>query len=412
MTTTLLRDEMLQLPSDQDASGRSLGSEELACLREVLESGVLTSTKGRAVKEFERRFASALGVRHAHACSSGTAAIHAAMAAVDPEPGDEVITSPITDMGALTPILYQGAIPVFADVDPHTGNVTAETVAARLSRHTRAVIATHLFGNPCEMGEIVALARQHRLPVVEDCAQAFGAACQGRPVGTIGSVGCFSLQQGKHITTGEGGLVVSSNEFLARRLFLFINKAWGYGDPMPDHTFLALNYRMSELQGAVALAQVAKLDAMVERRVAAAERLNEQLAGVPGLALPRAAPGNRHTYWKYCLNVDSTVIEGGSLGLARLLRPQGIWCTPRYIEKPAFHCQIFRHQRTFGRSRHPFSLARPEALDYSPSLFPGTFQFLDEVLVLPWNERYTDEHVDAIASAVAGAARELGRGLQ
>jgi perosamine synthetase len=409
MTTTVLRDETYQLPSDQDASGRSFGHEELDCLREVLESGVLNSTRGRAVKAFEERFAASLGARHAYACSSGTAAVHAAIAAIDPDPGDEVITSPITDMGALTPILYQGAIPVFADVDPASGNVTAATIADRLGSRTRAIVVTHLFGNPCEMDQIMALAQARRLPVIEDCAQAFGATWHDRPLGTIGAAGCFSLQQGKHITTGEGGIVVSSNEFLVRRLALFINKAWGYGDPAPDHTFLALNYRMSELQGAVALAQLGKLDFSVRQRVLMADLLSERLAGTPGLRLPRASPGGRHTYWKYCLGVDPEVLAGGNQALARLLRPQGISCMPRYIQKPAFHCQVFRDQRTFGRSRYPFTLARPEAVDYSPQLFPGTFQFLDEALVLPWNERYTAEHVDAIASAVSAAAGQLAR---
>ncbi len=412
MTTTVLRDEILQLPSDQDASGRSFGGEELDRLREVLERGVLNSTRGRAVKAFEERFAASLGARHAYACSSGTAAIHAAIAAIDPDPGDEVITSPITDMGALTPILYQGAIPVFADVDPASGNVTAATLAARLSSRTRAIVVTHLFGNPCAMDEIMALAHARRLPVIEDCAQAFGAAWQDLPVGTIGAAGCFSLQQGKHITTGEGGIVVSSNEFLVRRLSLFINKAWGYGDASPDHTFLALNYRMSELQGAVALAQLGKLDSAVRQRALMADLLSERLAGTPGLRLPRAAPGGRHTYWRYCLGVDPEVLAGGNQALARLLCPQGVSCLPRYIQKPAFHCQIFRDQRTFGRSRYPFTLARPEAVDYSPQLYPGTFQFLDEVLVLPWNERYTEEHVDAIASAVTAAAGQLARAGQ
>ena len=140
-----------RLPSDQDSSGRNLGEEELAFLQEVIESGTLTATKGRMVKLFAEEFARMLGARHAIACSSGTAAIHAAVAALDPEPGDEIITSPITDMGALAPILYQGAIPVFADVDPRTGNVTADTIAARLSDRTKAIVVTHLFGNPCEM---------------------------------------------------------------------------------------------------------------------------------------------------------------------------------------------------------------------------------------------------------------------
>ncbi|HYP12302.1 MAG TPA: DegT/DnrJ/EryC1/StrS family aminotransferase, partial [Bryobacteraceae bacterium] len=142
------------LPSDQDASGRTLGNEEIALLTDTVRSGILTSTKGAAVKTFEQRFASMLGAGYGYACSSGSAAVHAAIAAVNPEPGDEIITTPITDMGALTPILYQGAIPVFADVDPDTYNLTAETIRRCLSRRTRAIIVTHLFGNPCQMGPI------------------------------------------------------------------------------------------------------------------------------------------------------------------------------------------------------------------------------------------------------------------
>src|SRR5262249_34108082 len=160
-------------PSDQDASGRTLGAEEIDLVSQAIRTGTLTSTKGTFVKTLEERFAVALGSRHAHACSSGTAAIHTALAAINPEPGDEVITTAITDMGALTPILHQGAIPVFADVDPNTYNVTASTIEARLSPKTRAIIVTHLFGNPCDMGPIVDLAKAHNLPVIEDCAQAF-----------------------------------------------------------------------------------------------------------------------------------------------------------------------------------------------------------------------------------------------
>ena len=251
--------QRMRLPSDGDSSGRDLGRDELDRLREVIESGTLNCTKGRAVKEFEARFAKRYGVEFGRATTSGTASIHAAIAAVDPEPGDEIITSPITDIGALSPIIYQTAIPVFADVDPLTYNVTAETIAPRITRRTRAIIVTHLFGNPCDMGPILDLARKHELPVIEDAAQAYEAECDGQLVGTIGDFGCFSLQQGKHMTTGEGGIVITRNEKYWRRLWLFVDKAWGYGDPAPDHYFLALNYRMTELQGAVALAQLEKL---------------------------------------------------------------------------------------------------------------------------------------------------------
>lgn len=403
----MLEEKVLALPSDQDATGRTFDGREMALLAEVLESGTLTSTKGNFVRKLEERFAATLGVRAAYACSSGSAAVHCAVAALDPEPGDEIVTTGITDMGALAPILYQGAIPVFADVDPRTCNVTAESIEAALSARTRAVIVTHLFGNPCEMGPIMKLARARGIPVIEDCAQSFLARAGGSFVGAVGRIGCFSLQQGKHITTGEGGLVTTNDAALARRIFLFINKAWGYGDANPDHYFLALNYRMSELQGAVAVAQLDKLAAVVERRVAAAERLTTMLGGVEGVETPFVHEGNTHTYWKYCLRVDGGVVRDGAQGMARLLKERGIASAPRYIQKPAFMCEVFREQRTFGRSRFPFTLARPEAVDYDAGRFPGTFAALEGVLVLPWNERYTDEHVEYIAGAIRDAARSL-----
>lgn len=402
----------LPLPSDQDASGRTLGDEEIQAVSRAIQSGCLTSTKGTFVKQLETRWAQLHGTLHASACSHGSAAIHCAVAAVDPEPGDEIVTSPITDMGALTPILYQGAIPVFADVDPASCNVTAATVERVLSPRTKAVIVTHLFGNPCEIEKIVALCRPRGIAVIEDCAQAFLAKCSDKIVGTIGDIGCYSLQQGKHITTGEGGLVVTNNTDYARRMFLFINKAWGYGDPQPDHYFLALNYRMTELQGAVAIAQLDKLEAAVQQRIAMADELTAALAGVPGIETPAVLPGCVHTYWKYCLRVCPNKVPGGTVKLGAALKSRGIFSAPRYIQKPAFACEVFQKQRTFGQSRWPFTLARPEALDYDRARFPGTYDGLEHILVLPWNERYQSEHVRYIAESISSSVEELQRSAQ
>lgn len=397
----------LKLPSDQDQTGRTLGNEEINALIEVIESGTLTSTKGTFVKQFETEFARRIGMKHGYACSSGSAALHTAIAAVDPEPGDEIITTSITDMGALTPILYQGAIPVFADVDPNTYNVTAETIEKAISPKTKAIMVTHLFGNPCDMTPIMALAKSKGIPVIEDCAQAFGATYDGKPIGSMGDIACFSLQQGKHITTGEGGVVVSNDDHLARRSFLFINKAWGYGDENPDHYFVALNYRMNELTGAVAMSQLDKLDGSVSNRANSAAEMTKLLAGVEGISPPQILPTSTHTYWKYCLNVDEAAIPGGTDALAAKLKERGVWSAPRYIRKPAFRCQVFSEQRTFGNSRWPFTLARPEAVDYSEELFPGTFAALAQVLVLPWNEKYTSEHIKFVADAVKDCVAEL-----
>jgi perosamine synthetase len=395
------------LPSDQDASGRSFGPEELALVAEVLSSGTLTSTKGLQVNQFQAEFAALLGVKHAIACSSGSAAIHVAIAAVDPQPGDEIITTSITDMGALTPILYQGAIPVFADVDPTTGNVTRASVEAVVSPRTKAIVVTHLFGNPADVAGIVAWAAERNIAVIEDTAQAPLARQQGTFVGTIGNLGCFSLQQGKHITTGEGGVVVTNDDALARRCRLFVNKAWPYGESNPDHEFIALNYRYTEVQGAVARGQLAKLPALVAHRIAMADRLRKLLDGTPGLLIPGPLAGDTHVWWRFPLRVDLSVLPGGPVALAAQLREVDIASAPRYIVKPAFKCKVIAEQRTFGDSRWPFTLARPEAVRYDDADFTGTYAYLESVLVLPWSEKMTPDLVDGLAARVVSAAGAL-----
>lgn len=397
------------LPSDQDASGRSFDDAEIAAVTEALRSGTLTATKGQFTKRLESALGELLGVEHVIACASGSAAVHGAVAGLDPEPGDEIITTSITDMGALTPILYQGAIPVFADVDPVTMNVTAATVAERLSPRTKAIMVTHLFGNPCPMDDILAVAAAHNLPLIEDSAQSYLGASKGRLTGTMGAVGCFSTQQGKHITSGEGGFVTTNDSALARRMRVFVNKAWPYGESGADHEFIALNYRITELQSAVLAAQLPKLEANVRTRIANAERLGKQLEGVPGLGMPVVAPDDVHCYWRFCLRVDGSVIDGGPSALAAALKFYDIAAAPRYINKPAFRCKVIADQVTFGRSRWPWTLARPEAVDYSAAAFPGTFRGLDEALVLPWNERMTGEHIDFLAASIAEAATTAAR---
>lgn len=401
------------LPSDGDITGRTFDAGEDRAVLDVLRTGTLNSTRGTAVTRFEREFAAWLGRKHAIACASGSAAVHCAIAALRLAAGDEVITTPITDMGALTPIFYEGAVPVFADVDPTTWNVTAATIEAQITDRTRAIVVTHLFGSPCDLDAILALAERHGLPVVEDAAQAFGASFGGRKVGTFGRLAAFSLQQGKHITTGEGGIVCTDDDELARRVFLFVNKAWGYGDPQPDHYFPALNYRMTELQGAVAWAQLPKLDGVVAARRTVAAALRRELADLPGIACPDDPPRGEHSYWKFAFRVDAGKVPGGAVALGKRMREQGIACVPRYIQKPAFECQLFRDWRSFPVMALPLG-QNPRGVASGPlfdrSAYPGAVAGLEHVVVLPINERYLPEHVAIVAVAIRSAHRELGGG--
>jgi dTDP-4-amino-4,6-dideoxygalactose transaminase len=406
MTPTIEK-QAIKLPSDQDISGRTFGTEEIAAITEVLRSGVLITTKGKFGKKLEEAFAALIGAKHAFACNSGSAAVHVAIAAINPNPGDEIVTTSITDMGALTPIIFQGAIPVFADVDPKTLNVTAATIEKVLSSKTKAIIVTHLFGNPCEMDAIMKLADSRGIPVIEDTAQSFLAKVNGKNVGTIGKIGAFSFQQGKHMTTGEGGIVVTDDDALARRMFLFINKAWGYGDQNPDHYFASLNYRMTELQAALAYEQLMKLDACVAQRQKMAALLDKKIADIDGIESYKPAANATMTYWKFCLRVDDTKIEDGSVGLAKALKVYDVASAPRYVVKPAYKCMVFRDQNTFGDSHYPFNLARPEAVDYNDENFPGTIKGLHDVLVLPINEKYTEEHIEFLADSIREAAAKV-----
>lgn len=406
--------QRMQLPSDGDASGRTLGAEELALLTEAIHSGTLNSTRGTLVTRFERAFAAWLGRKHVIACASGSAAVHCCIAALGLAPGDEVVTTAITDMGALVPILYEGGVPVFADVDPDSLTVTAASVRACLSPRTRAIVVTHLFGRPADLDGLVALAQEHGLPLIEDSAQAFGATWRGRKVGSHGALAAFSLQQGKHITTGEGGLVATDDDALARKVFLYVNKAWGYGDPKPDHYFPALNYRLTELQGAVGLGQLPKLDAVVadRRRVAAA--LRHALAAVPGLCLPDDPPHGSHSYWKFAFGVDPAVVPGGAQALGKRMQGAGVACAPRYIQKPAFACALFRDWQQSPVSwlplQHNDRRHRPAPFQTDAGTgqgYPGTSQGLERVVVLPINERYQPQHVEHVAAVIRDAVQGL-----
>jgi perosamine synthetase len=395
------------LPSDRNDTGRSLGREELAAVRDALTSGVLGGAGGRWVSRLEQGFASVLGTRHALASATGSSAVQAAIAAIDPEPGDEIIVSPIADMDVLMPILYQGAVPMFADVDPLTGTLTAETIRGRISARTRAILVTHQFGQPCEMAPIMSLAAAHRLPVIEDCSQSLLAEAEGAYTGTLGLIGCFSLYQDRHLTCGEGGVVVTANDEVAKRLSLCINHAFEIGEERPDCRFLALQSRMTELQAAVAVAQLEKMQRLLAERIARAAHLSAELEDVPGITLPRPPRGARHSYWRFALRVHPDEIPGGAAALGQLLAARDVRGAPRCVSRPAFRHGVFSDQRTFGTSRYPFSLARPEALDYRSKRYPGTERFLRDLLVFPLNERFGAADVSRVAAAIRASVAEL-----
>lgn len=387
-------------PGVGNAAGRTIGKEELANVTQVLESGMLNRGGGTFVPKIEKKFAEQLGVKHCTASTSGTSAIHVAVGAINPSPGDEIITGGITDMGTVIPILAQNAIPVFADLRRDNIGLDAQDVERRITERTKAIIPVHLCGNATDMDPLMKLAEKYNLYVIEDCSQAYGAKYKGRHVGTIGHMGTFSLQQSKHITTGDGGLTITSDDTLGERAALFANKGWpNYGASERNYVMFGMNYRMTELQAAVLDAQLDKVDWVTGRRNEMGERLCGAIKDLPGLQIPGVSPGGRHTYWFLPLLVDQQQLGISTDKIAQALGAEGAPAGAHYIGRPIFMYDLLRQKRIYGDSTFPFSL-QPEGQEvrYEQGETPETERLLDDLLQISINEKMTDQDITDIIS--------------
>lgn len=385
-------------PNVGNAAGRTIGKEELANVVQVLESGMLNRGGGTFVPKIEKKFAEQLGVSHCTASASGTAAIHVAVGAINPSPGDEIITGPITDMGTVIPILAQNAIPVFADLRRDNIGLDAADVERRITERTKAIIPVHLTGNATDMDPLMKLAEKYNLYVIEDCSQAYGTMYKGRHVGTIGHMGTFSLQQSKHITCGDGGLTVTNDDTLGERAALFANKGWpNYGVGARNYVMFGMNYRMTELQAAVLDAQLDKVEWVTDRRNELGERLCAAIKNLPGLQVPGVSPGGRATYWFLALLVDQQKLGISTDKLAEALRAEGAPASAHYIGRPIFMYDLLRQKHIYGDSSFPFSL-QPEGQEvrYEEGETPQTEQILSDLLQIAVNEKMTDQDVTDI----------------
>lgn len=385
-------------PGVGNAAGRTLGQEELANLEQVIAAGSLNRAGGTFVPQVERKWADHLGLKHCTACTSGTAAIHLAVGAINPDPGSEIITGPITDMGTVIPILAQNCIPVFADLRRDNLGLEAADVERRITPRTVAIIPVHLCGNATDMDPLLALAKKHNLRVIEDCSQAYGTLYKGKQVGILGDLGTFSLQQSKHITSGDGGLAVTDDDDLGARLALFANKGWpNYGSGERNYVMFGLNYRMTELQAAVVDAQIGKVDWVTARRTAIGDRICAAISELEGLQTPHVSEGGRHTYWFLPLLVDQERLGVTTDQLAQALSAEGMPCGAHYIGKPIFMYDLLREKRIYGQSNYPFCLQPAgEEVRYETGETPETERILADLLQVPINENYTDEMVDDI----------------
>ncbi len=263
------------------------------------------SSKGKYVKKFEEAFSEYCNVKYGISTSNGTAALHLALTALGVKKGDEVIIPNLTFIATANSIKYCNAKPIFVDVDKETWNIDVNKIKEKISKKTKAIIPVHLYGNPCEMNKIMEIAKKHNLFVIEDCAEAHGAEYKGKKVGSFGDIACFSFFGNKIITTGEGGMCITNNKEFAQKMDILKNQGM---DPKKRywHPFIGFNYRMTNIQAAIGLAQVEKIEKFIKIRRRNVQLYNSILKNVEGVTLPPVEKKSiRNVYWMYSILLDN-----------------------------------------------------------------------------------------------------------
>ena len=303
---------------------------------QVLRSGRWYRGSGEQVQQFESAYAQMLGAKRCLATSSGTTALIVAMHVLDVDAGDEVIVSPFTFIASYNAILFHKALPVLADTDPATLTMDPASIESRITERTRAVMPVHIYGMPCDMDPIVAIARKHRVAVVEDACQAWLADYKGKKCGTLGDLGCFSFQNSKHLPSGEGGAITGNTDDLIDRAGSFHDCGRPYGGFKggPGYFTRGGNFRMQHFQGAMLLQQLDKLREETDRRQRNAARLSDALKEIPGV-VPARLPDNSHAVWHlYPFRYDASEFQGLPRdGFIRAMRAEGIPCMSGYQEQ-------------------------------------------------------------------------------
>jgi perosamine synthetase len=353
-----------------------IGDEEVEAVTAVLRSGHLV--QGDVVRRFEGRFADLVGTRHAVAVSSGTAALHLALLAHGIGPGDEVITSPFTFVATANAVLFTGARPVFVDIRPDTYNIDPALIEAKITERTRAILPVHLYGQPAEMDAILEIAQRHNLEIIEDAAQAHGAAIDSRQVGTFGT-GCFSFYATKNMTTGEGGVITTDSDERADQLRML--RHHGQRERY-IHDVLGFNCRLTDLQAAIGLVQLDRLEELTQRRRIYATYLASRLQGVPGLVVPKALPNYCHVFHQFTVRIPRVRDV-----VARRLQDMGVGT--------GIHYPLPVHQQPVYRD-----------LGYRDRL-PCAEQASREVLSLPIHPMLTRGDLDIVAERLSGLMARL-----
>jgi perosamine synthetase len=355
-----------------------IGEEEVEAVAKVLRSGLLTQGLGAGpmVTQFEKKFAEFAGVKHAIAVNTGTAALHSAIVAAGVKHGDEVILPSFTFVATAEAIVMAGGKPVFADIEPETYNISSAEVEKAITEKTKAIVPVDLYGLPADIKPIREIAVEHCLAVVEDAAQAHGATYAGKPAGVFADVACWSLYASKNMTTGEGGVITTGNDELAETVRLVRT----HGEKAKYASLiLGTNYRMSEIQAAIGLVQLAKLPAFVAKRRENARRLTRVLAKTEKLQLPDEPKGGRHSWYLYTVRLKNAT-ENTRNKIVDELRKKDIGAEV-YYANPVHLMPYYRD--SFGKRE-----------------LPETEKAAKQVFSLPIHPSVTEEQVDYIGETL------------
>ncbi|MSU75823.1 MAG: DegT/DnrJ/EryC1/StrS family aminotransferase [Candidatus Magasanikbacteria bacterium] len=367
-----------------------VGPTEIKAVVKVLKSGYLSL--GPKVLEFEKQFAKFIGTRYACAASSGTAGLHLAIMASGIGPGDEVITSPFSFVASANCILYAGATPVFADIDPVTYNLDPAEVAKKITKRTKAILPVHIFGQSVDMAPLMRLSKIHKLKVIEDACESIGADYGGKRVGTFGEAAVFAFYPNKQMTTGEGGMVVTNNQQVYKTCKSLANQ--GRGDNMQwlDHQRLGYNYRLDEMSAALGLAQIKRISALIKGRRMLADWYTAFFNQFSDLVqIPRIAPGNTHTWFVYVLKIVNHNIKRDQV--IADLKKRGISSKP-YL--PSIHLFDF-YRKQFG---------------HSPGSFPVSEEMSTHSLALPFYHGLRKSDITHIGNALIKILRTYEKRIQ
>lgn len=387
----------------------TIGEEERLAVEAVMRSGMLSGYVGAwcdafdggpVVREFEQRFAQTFRCKHAVAVNSNTSGLIAAMGAVGIGPGDEVIVPPTSMSATAMAPLFYGGIPVFADIEPETFCLDIEAVKAALSPRTKAILVVNIFGHPARLSELRALAHERGLALVEDNAQGPLASEQGQYAGTVGHIGVFSLNYHKHFHTGEGGVCTTNDSRLADRLRMIRNHGENVTDQLAGGdlaNLIGFNFRLTEIQAAVGLAQLDKAERLVAEREGIADTFRTRLDGFPGFTVPAVRDGCRHVYYVWAAKFDERITGVSRDLFARALEAEGVPVSAGYVQ-PLYLLPVFQKRIGIGRDGWPFTLTNRS---YAKGACPVA-ERLHEREFLELNicsHAFDPEEVDAVVSA-------------